>query len=57
MQGSKREEQEQFIALRTHYLYQANFCRPGKGNEKGEVEKAGKRRLESSLFLIPMWAL
>lgn len=42
LQGSQREEQDQFIALRTHYLYQANFCRPRKGNEKGGVEKAGQ---------------
>lgn len=42
LQGSQREEQDQFIALRTHYLYQANFCRPGRGNEKGGVEKAGQ---------------
>lgn len=48
LQGSQREEQDQFIALRTHYLYQANFCRPRRGNEKGGVEKAGqeaRRRL------------
>jgi transposase len=40
LQGSNREEQEQFIALRTHYLYESTFCRPARGNEKGGVENA-----------------
>jgi len=31
LEGSNREEQEQFIALRTHYLYESSFCRPAKG--------------------------
>jgi hypothetical protein len=26
LQGSEREEQEQFIALRTHYLYRLTFA-------------------------------
>lgn len=51
LQGSQREEQDQFIALRTHYLYQANFCRPAKGNEKGGVEKAGQQAIRS--FFVP----
>lgn len=51
MQGSQREEQEQFIALRTHYLYQANFCRPRRGNEKGGVERAGQSVVRS--FFVP----
>jgi transposase len=51
LQGSQREEQDQFIALRTHYLYQANFCRPRRGNEKGGVEKAGQEAVRR--FLVP----
>lgn len=42
LKGHEREEQDQFIALRTHYLYNANFCKPAKGNEKGGVESAVK---------------
>lgn len=38
LKGKDREEQDQFIALRTHYLFNANFCRPARGNEKGGVE-------------------
>ncbi|MCX7843736.1 MAG: IS21 family transposase [Clostridia bacterium] len=51
LQGSNREEQEQFIALRTHYLYESTFCRPAKGNEKGGVENAGKEAVRK--FFVP----
>lgn len=51
LQGSNREEQEQFIALRTHYLYDSTFCRPAKGNEKGGVENAGKETVRR--FFVP----
>lgn len=51
LQGSNREEQEQFIALRTHYLYDSSFCRPAKGNEKGGVENAGREAIRK--FFVP----
>ena len=51
LQGSSREEQEQFIALRTHYLYESTFCRPDHGNEKGGVENAGKEAVRR--FFVP----
>lgn len=51
LQGSNREEQEQFIALRTHYLYESSFCRPARGNEKGGVENAGKEAVRK--FFVP----
>jgi transposase len=51
LQGSQREEQERFIAIRTQYLYQANFCRPRRGNEKGGVEKAGQEAVRK--FFVP----
>ena len=50
LKGHNREEQEQFIALRTHYLYDAAFCRPARGNEKGGVENAVKQ-IERKLFV------
>lgn len=28
LQGSNREEQRQFMSLRTHYIYESTFCRP-----------------------------
>lgn len=51
LQGSSREEQEQFIALRTHYLYDSAFCRPARGNEKGGVENAVKQVVKK--FFVP----
>jgi hypothetical protein len=36
--GHQREEHPDFIALRSHYLFEGNFCNPGRGNEKGHVE-------------------
>lgn len=51
LQGSNREEQEQFIALRTHYLYESAFCRTYKPNEKGGVESAGKEVVRK--FFVP----
>lgn len=52
LEGSNREEQEQFIALRTHYLYEATFCRPAKGSDKGGVENAGKEAVRKFLYPI-----
>ncbi len=49
--GSQREEQQQFIAFRSHYLFESNFCRPGEAHEKGVVENLvgyGRRN-----FLVP----
>ena len=39
LKGRKRKEQRQFIAFRSHYLYESHFCTPGAGNEKGGVEQ------------------
>ena len=36
--GHRREEQEAFVGLRMHYLYEAIFCTPAAGHEKGAVE-------------------
>jgi transposase len=51
LKGSNREEQDQFIALRTHYLYESAFCRPARGNEKGGVENAGREIIRK--FFVP----
>jgi len=40
LQGKKRKEQRQFIAFRSHYLYESHFCTPGAGHEKGGVESS-----------------
>lgn len=36
--GHNRIEQDAFIALRTHYLFESIYCNVGQGNEKGKVE-------------------
>jgi transposase len=40
LKGRRRVETDRFIALRSHYLYEASFTRPGKegAHEKGGVE-------------------
>lgn len=50
--GREREEQEAFARLRTHYVFEARFCNPASGNEKGMVENLvgyGRRN-----FLVPV---
>ena len=50
--GSAREEQESFVAFRSHYLFESHYCTPGAGNEKGRVEDGvGYARRN---FLIPL---
>ena len=38
LKGRNREQQERFIAFRSHWKFEASFCQPGKGHEKGGVE-------------------
>jgi len=38
LRGRLREETERFIALRSHWHFEADFCTPGAGHEKGGVE-------------------
>lgn len=38
LEGKSRVEQDAFIRLRTHYLFESTFCTPTQGNEKGSVE-------------------
>lgn len=38
LRGSRREETTRFIAFRSHWQYDASFCTPGEGHEKGGVE-------------------
>lgn len=36
--GHERQEQDQFIVFRSHYLFESHYCTPGAGHEKGRVE-------------------
>ncbi len=38
LKGRAREENQNFIRFREQYGYDAEFCEPGKGNQKGDVE-------------------
>ena len=38
LRGYRRVETERFIAFRSHWKFQAEFCTPGEGHEKGGVE-------------------
>lgn len=38
LRGHTREENVRFIAFRSHWGFEAEFCQPRRGNEKGGVE-------------------
>jgi len=38
LRGHRREETERFLLFRSHWQFEASFCNPAKGNEKGGVE-------------------
>lgn len=38
--GRVRKEQRRFTAFRSHHLFEAQFCTPGEGHEKGGVENS-----------------
>ena len=50
--GSPREEQREFVAFRSHHLFESSFCRPGEAHEKGLIENlVGYVRRN---FLVPL---
>lgn len=55
LQGRKRLETERFVALRSHYLFQSVFCRPGVqgAHEKGGVEGGQGRFRRHHLTPVP----
>lgn len=38
LRGSRREETARFLAFRSHWQFEASFCNPASGHEKGGVE-------------------
>jgi len=38
LRGFRREETARFVAFRSHWQFEASFCTPGEGHEKGGVE-------------------
>ena len=52
LQGKERELSEGFARFMLHYRFEADFCNPASGNEKGNVEnKVGYSRRN---FLVPV---
>ena len=51
--GSERELAPRFLALATHYLFEASFARPRTGHDKGGVEARGKGIRWQELVPIP----
>jgi transposase len=58
LRGRRREETDRFIALRSHYLFAADFCRPGLAgaHEKGGVEGTVGRFRRHHLVPVPVMA-
>ena len=55
LRGSHREETTRFIAFRSHYGYQASFCNPYSGHEKGGVEGEVGRFRRNHLVPVPQF--
>lgn len=52
LRGQRREETERFIAFRSHWGFQSDFCNPARGNEKGGVE--GEQGYFRRNHLVPL---
>ena len=52
LSGRNRQEQQAFVGLRSHYLFESRFCTPGEAHEKGLIENTvGYVRRN---FLVPV---
>lgn len=56
LRGSHREQTTRFIAFRSHYGFEASFCNPSAGNEKGGVEGEVGRFRRNHLVPVPCFA-
>ena len=52
LEGRERKLTDGFLALQSHYLFEAHFCLAARGNEKGVVE--GMVRYSRGNFLVPV---
>jgi transposase len=53
LRGHRREETARFIAFRSHWGFQSEFCTPGQGHEKGGVEAEGGYFRRNHLVPMP----
>ena len=56
LRGHQREETTRFIAFRSHWGFQSEFCRPGEGHEKGGVEEEGGYFRRNHMVPVPQVA-
>jgi transposase len=52
LRGHQREETERFLAFRSHWGFESDFCNPARGNEKGGVE--GEQGYFRRNHLVPL---
>lgn len=55
LRGSRREETARFVAFRSHWRFEAEFCTPAEGHEKGGVENEVGRFRRNHWVPVP-WA-
>src|ERR1700686_3691243 len=53
LRGHQREETTRFIAFRSHWGFEAEFCTPAEGHEKGGVEGEGGYFRRNHLVPVP----
>ena len=53
LRGQRREETERFIAFRSHWGFEAEFCNPAEAHEKGGVEGEGGYFRRNHLVPVP----
>jgi hypothetical protein len=56
LRGYRREETTRFIAFHSHWQYEASFCNPAQGHEKGGVEGEVGRFRRNHLVPVPEFA-
>lgn len=54
LRGHQRQETARFIGFRSHWGFQAEFCNPGEGHEKGGVEGEGGQFRRNYLVPVPV---
>lgn len=56
LRGHQREETTRFMAFRSHWGFQSEFCTPAEGHEKGGVEGEGGYFRRNHLVPVPQVA-
>lgn len=56
LEGTERELQDEFLKFKSFYCFEAIFCGPGKGNEKGLIENLVKYTRNNYFLPYPDFA-